>query len=311
MLAIGMTGVYWKLDKVNDVKSTSTVILKVSEFENVLSKSKIPDTLLTRPVFTKLYGYYSESRPTVLVDSFYAKLDQKEIVAMKLDNYKQEMMDMKTRCDQIVLKNEKDFEKTIIQGSSFLDVLIAMCLAGLLGGVLANLRGFFEFIRDEETKVFPEHLKIPYIIRPFTGMLSGMLVFFLTSVLISTSTVSLESHFIPFKAMVTFMGIAILAGFASQEFTEKLKSAASVLFGSAPPPPAANSNPAPKENKSAPKGGPNNDPIGYNLESIIEKMKPEDKKSVIEQYFKNLRQTQNDPNITNTVNPPNIFRNRD
>ena len=31
--------------------------------------------------------------------------------------------------------------------------------------------------------------------------------------------------------MISFLGFAILAGFASQEFTERLKSAASIMFG--------------------------------------------------------------------------------
>lgn len=114
----------------------------------------------------------------------------------------------------------------------FLDIILAMGLAGLLGAVLANLRGFFEYMR--EAGKFPDNLLIPYLLRPITGGLSGVLVFFLANTLVSSAASSYESQFVTYKGTISFLAFAILAGFASQEFTERLKAAAAALFGTPP-----------------------------------------------------------------------------
>jgi len=132
--------------------------------------------------------------------------------------------------------NDEVSEQTFKKESehvNFLDMLVVMFLAGLLGGVLANLRGIFEFYREE--KGFPDHLFIPYLIRPLTAAISGLLVFFISHLIISsTANPTYNNEYISFRGMVSFMSLAIISGFASQEFTERLKAAAGTLFGISP-----------------------------------------------------------------------------
>ncbi len=131
---------------------------------------------------------------------------------------------------------------------NFLDMLVVMFLAGMLGGVLANLRGVFEFYREE--KGFPNHLFIPYLIRPLTAAISGLLIFFISHLIISSTAPSYDNEHITFKGMVSFMSLAIISGFASQEFTERLKAAASTLFGISPNEASPTPNPAPVDPKT-------------------------------------------------------------
>jgi len=126
-------------------------------------------------------------------------------------------------------KAKKEKKKELV---NFLDMLVVMFLAGMLGGVLANLRGLFEFYREE--KGFPANLFIPYLIRPLTAAISGLLIFFISHLIISSTAPSYDNEHITFKGMVSFMSLAIISGFASQEFTERLKAAASTLFGISP-----------------------------------------------------------------------------
>ncbi|MBW1294353.1 hypothetical protein [Aquimarina litoralis] len=130
---------------------------------------------------------------------------------------------------------QKEFEEIEkdVEHVNFLDMLVVMFLAGMLGGVLANLRGIFEFYREE--KSFPENLFIPYLIRPLTAAISGLLIFFISHLIISsTANPTYDNEYISFRGMVSFMSLAIISGFASQEFTERLKAAAGTLFGISP-----------------------------------------------------------------------------
>ena len=104
-----------------------------------------------------------------------------------------------------------------------------MLLAGGLGGVLCNLRGFFEHFRDE--KKFPAELMIPYLIRPFSAAVCGLFIFFVLNLLVTSITIDAMAEGIPFQGMVSYLSLAILAGFGSQEFMERLKATAKTLFG--------------------------------------------------------------------------------
>ncbi|WP_299603182.1 hypothetical protein [uncultured Aquimarina sp.] len=129
-------------------------------------------------------------------------------------------------------EQEEEIAKDV-EHVNFLDMLVVMFLAGMLGGVLANLRGIFEFYREEQS--FPDNLFIPYLIRPLTAAISGLLIFFISHLIISsTANPSYDNEYISFRGMVSFMSLAIISGFASQEFTERLKAAAGTLFGITP-----------------------------------------------------------------------------
>lgn len=228
VIGIGYFAHYLKL------ASTPAVSIKaeltVSEFYNFSQKSKLPDTLKQVPKFIKLFNIYKTTDPSESIDSFMLKLTPQFVADTVKSKFKDDFEILKTRTDQVLLKKGYQPKTTVISGVCFVYVLIIMGIAGLLGGLLANFRGFFEIEREE--KVFPEYLYFPYLIRPLTGGLCGLFVFFLTnSLLISPSVVAVESDYISFKSMIALIGLSIIAGFASQEFTEKLKMAVSVLFG--------------------------------------------------------------------------------
>ena len=135
--------------------------------------------------------------------------------------------------NKLTPKEQKEEIAKDVEHVNFLDMLVVMFLAGMLGGVLANLRGIFEFYREEQ--YFPDNLFIPYLIRPLTAAISGLLIFFISHLIISsTANPTYDNEYISFRGMVSFMSLAIISGFASQEFTERLKAAAGTLFGITP-----------------------------------------------------------------------------
>ncbi len=115
-------------------------------------------------------------------------------------------------------------------GVTFLDIVLLMLIAGALGGVLCNLRGFFMHFRDEQ-KQFPANLEVPYYVRIFMGAGAGLFVYFVINFLISSTTAQYLATNVPFQGMVTYLALAMLAGFGSLEFFQRLKETARTLFG--------------------------------------------------------------------------------
>lgn len=123
-------------------------------------------------------------------------------------------------------------DDTDIINIRFYDVIKLMLVGGLLGSVLINLRGYFEAARDEENNRLPHYLCVPYMIRPFTGALCGLFAYFVLNIIVTAVTVEeLSAVEIKFKGLITYLGIAMIAGVASQEFLERLKASATTLFG--------------------------------------------------------------------------------
>jgi hypothetical protein len=109
-------------------------------------------------------------------------------------------------------------------------VLWAISLAGGLGGALANMRGFFEHYRDKS--YFPSYLEIPFYLRPISGILCGLFTFFLSTFFAGALAAGGDgSGWKTMEGMFPYIGIAFIAGFASQEFMERLKETAKTLFG--------------------------------------------------------------------------------
>jgi hypothetical protein len=108
-------------------------------------------------------------------------------------------------------------------------VLWAIFLAGGLGGALSNLRGIFEFARDKT--YFPAYLEIPFYVRPISGVICGLFTFFVSSFFAGALTQGDASGWQTLNGMFPYIGIAFIAGFASQEFMERLKETAKTLFG--------------------------------------------------------------------------------
>lgn len=166
------------------------------------------------------------------------------ITAFKEGIKKVEIENLKTELDIYKQKNDttqvKKLETQIVirqqglddshEGVTFYIIVVLMILAGGLGGVLCNLRGFFMQFRKDEGG-FPKNLEVPYYVRPFMGAGAGLFIYFVANFLITSITVTYEATNIPFQGMVSFMALAILAGFGSLEFFQRLKETALSLFG--------------------------------------------------------------------------------
>lgn len=112
---------------------------------------------------------------------------------------------------------------------TFFDILVLMLLSGALGGVLCNLRGVFVYYRDEGG--LPPDYVVPYLVRPFTAGICGLFIYFVFSMIITSVTLVPVAEGIGFQGTVSYIAFAIVAGFGSQEFMERLKEVAITLFG--------------------------------------------------------------------------------
>lgn len=117
-------------------------------------------------------------------------------------------------------------EKALV---NFMDILVLMLIAGALGGVLCNLRGIFVYYRDEGG--LPADYAIPYLVRPFTAGICGLFIYFVLSMVITSITLVPVAEGIGFQGTVSYIALAIVSGFGSQEFMERLKEVAITLFG--------------------------------------------------------------------------------
>jgi len=108
-------------------------------------------------------------------------------------------------------------------------VLVCISLAGGLGAALSNLRGIFEFSRDQS--YIPDYLEMPFYLRPVSGVICGLFTFFLGTFFAGALTQGDNAGWKTLQGMFPYIGIAFIAGFASQEFMERLKETAKSLFG--------------------------------------------------------------------------------
>jgi hypothetical protein len=109
-----------------------------------------------------------------------------------------------------------------------LPTLLTMLCAGGAGGTLCNLRGIFKYYRDEDE--FPLELVVPFIIRPFMGSIAGVLIFFLGNFFNSALSDVSPQSWATLPGRLPYIGLALLAGFGSQEFMQRLKEIAKTTF---------------------------------------------------------------------------------
>jgi hypothetical protein len=143
------------------------------------------------------------------------------IVADSLKKVAQAKADEKTKAEKM-----KDFD----EGVTFYLIVLLMLIAGAMGGVMCNLRGFFMHFRGDD-KDFPAHLEVPYYVRVFMGAGAGIFIYFVANFLITSLTTEYLATNVPFQGMVSFVALAMLAGFGSLEFFQRLKETALTFFG--------------------------------------------------------------------------------
>jgi hypothetical protein len=117
---------------------------------------------------------------------------------------------------------------------NFYHVMLFTLLAGALGGVLCNLRGIFKY--SMEDAVLLEKMLLSYYIRPFMGAICGLFTYFVANLLVTSLSVQPPiAEGIVFSNFIAAIGLAMIAGFGSYEFMNRLKETARTLFGGTPP----------------------------------------------------------------------------
>jgi hypothetical protein len=107
--------------------------------------------------------------------------------------------------------------------------LFTMLIAGALGGTLCNLRGLFKQIERNKGR-FPAKFEVPFYIRPLTGTVTGLFTFFLSNLINSSLSNASDLGWQSLEGRLPYIAMALLAGFAAQEFMERLKEVAKTLF---------------------------------------------------------------------------------
>jgi len=112
------------------------------------------------------------------------------------------------------------------------DILLAtmliMILAGGAGGVLSNLRGLFKYTYEKGG--LPAKLELPYYLRPWIGAMTGLSTLLLGHLMTSALSDAAVFSWATSTGRLPYTGVALLAGFASQEFIGRMKAVAETLF---------------------------------------------------------------------------------
>jgi hypothetical protein len=126
-----------------------------------------------------------------------------------------------------------ELAKTPSMRHALIRTIVILSLAGALGGILCNLRGIYRNLN--ENGVLPRKDQVPFYLRPFLGALNGVFVFFLGHLIVSALADPGKFIWMQLKGVLPYIGIALLAGFAVQEFLQKLKEVASTVFSRSRP----------------------------------------------------------------------------
>lgn len=229
LLMFGIGGLLGLLNCLEVSKGSDNVYLDVVDFGKYYQESNLPDTLKSSKCFLAVFDAFKNANKEISFDTLIAKLNRQKEVNNKFADttLHDDLKLLKLQADHFVVNHK--YEHREKHNISYIEVIIAMGIAGFLGAILCNFRGFFEFFRVK--KKFPKELIIPYMLRPYTGLICGIFSYFLATIITGSLTEYPRTSDVPFSSMMSFLGFAILAGFASQEFTERLKTAAGAMFG--------------------------------------------------------------------------------
>ena len=107
---------------------------------------------------------------------------------------------------------------------------VTMLLAGVIGGCLSNLRGI---TKHSAVGDFEPKYNLTYYLRPVSGGLSGIIVFFLLIGGAMTLGAGASQARLAWSSLIgrlPYIAFALLAGYGSNEFMAKLKDLAGSLF---------------------------------------------------------------------------------
>ena len=105
-----------------------------------------------------------------------------------------------------------------------------MLVAGVMGGCLYNFRGLVKHSADAD---YSDKYNISYYLRPISGGLSGLIVFFLVLggvLAFNLGTGEISTGWATLMGRMPYVALSLLAGYGSHEFMLKLKDLADSLF---------------------------------------------------------------------------------
>lgn len=115
--------------------------------------------------------------------------------------------------------------------SPYIVMLIYVLCAGGIGGTLFSLN---YIVDHREKKDFGPEYYLSYYVRPIISALIGVVSFLIVAGgLLSLAGVATNADYTKFSTILTFCAIALLAGYATDSFLNKLGDLADTLFKSA------------------------------------------------------------------------------
>jgi hypothetical protein len=118
----------------------------------------------------------------------------------------------------------------MVQPQIFLMTILTMFVAGVIGGCLYNYRGIIKHTADED---YSNSYNVTYFLRPILGGISGLTVFFILlggALSLNLGGKADTRGWMTFAGRMPYIAFAILSGYASQEFMQKLKEVSKTLF---------------------------------------------------------------------------------
>jgi hypothetical protein len=103
-----------------------------------------------------------------------------------------------------------------------------MMIAGAAGGALSNLREFLRIGRRQET--LPLRLEVPLYLRPLSGAVLGVLVFFVLQFFVAVLSVGATTHgWALLHGRLAYVAVSLVVGFAVRDL-ERVRLVATSLL---------------------------------------------------------------------------------
>jgi hypothetical protein len=115
----------------------------------------------------------------------------------------------------------------------FLITIGVMFISGMIGGALFSIRGLAQFRPNEP---YDKRYNLAYYLSPISGGICGLVIFFLLlggALTLNIGADGVGSSWATFTGRMPYIAFALLAGFGSQKFMQKVKEVADTLFANA------------------------------------------------------------------------------
>jgi hypothetical protein len=111
---------------------------------------------------------------------------------------------------------------------ALINTLFTMLVAGSAGGALSNLREFLQIGRHQEG--LPVRLEVPLYLRPLSGAVMGVLVFFLLQFFVAVlSVVATTKDWALLHGRLAYVAVALVVGFGVRDLEKVREIAASIV----------------------------------------------------------------------------------